>query len=148
MKKIILLILILPLVLNGQVSFDKVPIDKQLVARNLVTNNGEVIFEGQVDNTGTAYDLIEIDVYRAGVYQTTVQKSLTYSGNVALFNFNIEILSELANYKFMLYGKIGATRTLEKTVDEIVAGDVYVIQGQSNAEAKIRSGSVETKIIS
>jgi len=118
-----------------QVTFTSIPIDKQLVGRDVITNTGDVIIEGEVDNTSVTYDAIEVELYRDGVLQSTHPKSLTFTSNLAPFSFTIPIVSELFNYSIKIYGKLGAVSTLEKEVVEIVAGDVYIIQGQSNAVA-------------
>ena len=54
MKKLISLLLILCFQSSlSQIFFDKIPIDKQLVARNSVTNQGTISIEGEARTTGT-----------------------------------------------------------------------------------------------
>ena len=36
-------------------------------------------------------------------------------------------------YKFQVYLKTGTTPTLKNTIDSVVCGDVYLVNGQSNA---------------
>jgi len=127
----------------GQVTFTSIPLDKQLVGRDINTNLGDVIIEGEVDNLGVTYDAIEVELYRDGVLQSTSTQTqaLIYTGNIAPFIFTIPIVAELHNYSIKVYGKLGAALTLEKEVVDIVAGDVYIIQGQSNAVAELYDGS-------
>ena len=144
MKNILRFLLILSFSISyGQVTFTAVPIDKQLVGRDVVTNLGNIIVEGEVNNAGVTYNAIEIKLYRDGIVQnaSTQTQTLTFTGNLAPFNFTIPIVAELHNYSIKIYGKQGAISTLEKEVVDIVAGDVYIIQGQSNAEATKRGGS-------
>ncbi len=132
----------------GQVTFSKLPLNKQLVGRDVATNTGNIIVEGEVNNTGATYDAIEVELYRDEVLQnsSTQTQLLTFSGNLAPFNFTIPIVAELHNYSIKIYGKQGSTLTLEKEVVELVAGDVYIIQGQSNAVAEMTSGSANANI--
>ncbi|SDS09981.1 Por secretion system C-terminal sorting domain-containing protein [Polaribacter sp. KT25b] len=118
-----------------QITFNKIPLNKQLVGRDLTTNIGNIIIEGSVSNLAIYYSSIEVELYRNNKIQTTTTKTLNYSSNSASFNFNIPILAELVNYSIKIYGLSESTRTLEKEVTDIVAGDVYIIQGQSNAIA-------------
>jgi len=133
------LLLVSPLAYS-QVTFTKVPLDKQLIGRDLLTNTGQIYIEGNVDSNGVNYQSIEIDIFRNNVFSTSVSQSLNFNTNTADFNFDIPIIAELANYTFMVYGNNAGVRTLEKEINEVVVGDAYIIQGQSNAEARQRSG--------
>ncbi len=149
MKNILTLLLTLSFsMFYGQVAFTTIPLDKQLIGRDIATNLGDIIIEGEVNNVGVTYDAIEIELYRDGVLQntSTQTQSLNFTGNSAAFNFTIPIVAELHNYSIKIHGKQGATRTLEQEVVDIVAGDVYIIQGQSNAEAKMQSGSANSNV--
>ncbi len=138
--KLLLFFLIFPLTVFGQVTFNKIPLDKQLVARNISTNKGEVVIEGEVDNTASSYQSIQIKILRNGIsYGSTLNQTLNFSGKLAPFSFNIIIDAELANYSFEISGITGGSPTLITIVNEIVAGDVYIIQGQSNAVAIMQS---------
>jgi len=142
MKRILILLCILPYALFSQVTFSKIPLDNQLVSRNINTNKGEVIIDGQVNNISTPYTSIRVKVLRNEIlYGSLHNQILNYTNNLASFNFNISIDAELANYSFEIFGIEDGNSTLVKTVNRIVAGDVYIIQGQSNAEAIQRSGS-------
>ncbi len=140
MKRILYTIFFLPCLVFGQVVFDSIPTDRQLVPRDLATNLGEVYISGHVDGTGVSYNFIQIDVFKDGVFHFSVVEDLTYSSNLAYFEFRIDINAELVNYDFQIFGDNGNKLVLEKSIDSIVAGDVYIIQGQSNAEARMRDG--------
>ncbi len=122
----------------SNINFTTLPLDYQLVGRDTNTNMGTVVIAGEVDNNVVNYDQIIVEVYRNDDLFNTYSENLNYSNNIASFSFNINILAELANYTFKIYGKQGNNMTLEKTVSNVVAGDVYIIQGQSNAEAMKR----------
>jgi hypothetical protein len=132
----------LSLLTFGQINYTTVPIDLQLVARDKVTNLGNVKIEGNVDQLSN-YGFIKVEVYRNEVLLNTEDNELTYIDSKAPFLFNLSIKAELANYSFKIYGykSAEAIYELNKTVSNVVAGDVYIIQGQSNAVAGIKSGS-------
>jgi hypothetical protein len=126
----------------GQITYTKIPLDLQLVARDKVTNLGNVIIEGNVD-LNSSYSAIRVEVYRNDVLIDTEDNTLVYNDFKASFVFNVSIPSELANYSFKIYGynSFSDVYELNKTVSNIVAGDTYIIQGQSNAVASKRNGS-------
>lgn len=105
------------------------PQNYQLVPRNLTTNKGMVTYSGSV-NTAGAYDEIRLDVLRNDVLQTTL-----YDNTPQNFDFSHEINAELAEYTFRLYGLKDQLRYPEAEACDVVAGDAYFIQGQSNAVA-------------
>ena len=140
----------------AQVSFTTLPLDKQLVARDVSTNKGHVIISGTYDRSGGGnpnYDDILVRVERDGSFYDSEIEPLNYTGNVANFFFDLLIDAELENYSIEIYGRVGASETLldlpgdaNDILEDIVAGDVYIIQGQSNAEANMIVGSVNDSI--
>jgi len=137
----LLVFLLLCSVGYAQIVYDTIPINRQLIGRDIITNTGDVIINGNVDNMGVTYDAMEVALYRDNVLINTFSQNLNFTGNFAPFDFKIPITAELFNYKVEIFGKTGITATLEETVDSLVAGDVYIINGQSNAEAKSYDGS-------
>lgn len=125
---------------NAQITYTKIPLDLQLVARDKVTNLGNVTIEGIVDIT-TDFESLRVETYRNDLLLNTNEKSLNYIDSKAVFLFNISILAELANYSFKIYGykSVDKLYTLDKTVSNIVAGDAIIIQGQSNAAASMKN---------
>ena len=125
----------------GQVTFSKIPLDKQLIGRDTATNLGEVNIIGDIDKTNNLFDFdeIKVDVYKGQTLFevdslnhtiiSTKTKTINYNGNVAPFDFSIDIEAELSNYSFKIYGVKNAISTYLKTVKDVVAGDVYIIYG-------------------
>ena len=144
MKKYLLLLLFLPFTFFGQISLtNDSPRDLQLVARDPGNNDlGVIPISGTYDKSGGAanYTDIRVKVYRDGASTTydTGTETIAYSGNVGTFDFgnSIKIKSEKKNYTVKVYGVIASAETELKRVDNVVAGDVYIIQGQSNAVAQ------------
>lgn len=136
------LLLFICLTSFGQVTFTNAPQNKQLIARNLNTNQGTVNISGTVNNSGVNYDAIEVIVIKGGIFEDSrANQSLSFSGNTAPFNINVTINSELTNYTITVNGLSGTNRNQIMQATEVVAGDVFIVQGQSNAEANERSGS-------
>ena len=142
MKHIITLLLLLLLfsLSYGQVTFNTIPLDKQLLGRDLITNKGSIIIEGEVNKSASNYNSIQVEVYRDNILYNTSSHTLNFTSNIASFNFDIKIDAELVNYSVKIFSEINSSLILEKEIDDIVAGDVYIIQGQSNAEARKLSG--------
>lgn len=115
---------------NGNLaSLSQAPLHYQLVPRNPATNKGTVIYQGAVSDPN-AYDEIRLDVFRNDVLQSTFSDNTPQS-----FEFLPQITAELANYTFRLCGVKNQTQYEEAEACEVVAGDAYIIQGQSNAVA-------------
>ncbi len=129
----------------GQINYTTVPLDLQLVARDKITNLGNVKIEGNVDQS-SGYGSIKVEVYRNEMLLNTVDNELNYIDSKAPFAFKMTIQAELANYSFKIYGYNSSSNIyeLDKTVSNVVAGDAYIIQGQSNAVASMRIGSANS----
>ena len=120
------------------VTFSAIPQDQQLYPRDLATNKAVVPVSGNVTTPGQTQAVLRI--YRNNVLRSTITRNLTYNGGSASFSFSPEINAELRNYKFELYVEPDAAGTPVTTVTDVVAGDAYVINGQSNAVARMQSG--------
>lgn len=139
MKKVYpILILFISLLAHGQVKFTQIPMDSGLIARDLKTNSGTAIFTGTVNNAKTPYDSLCLKVYRDGIEIDSVYQNLLYTANIASFNFSYPIPAELHEYTIKVYGIINKVQTSDTTIYAILAGDVYIIEGQSNALALMR----------
>ena len=91
--------------------------------------------------TFESYDSIILELYKNGAQIESFTENLQYTNSEAGFQFNITISSELSSYDIKIYTEKNGNTELIKTVNEIVCGDVFVIQGQSNAAAVQYSGS-------
>jgi hypothetical protein len=118
---------------SGIAILDKVPADMQLFARDS-TGQADVDFLGRVQAPGYAY--LSVVKFRDKIKSGYQRKNLQYNGSQAPFNFSFKIKAELAEYAFEIYAcKSGSDSTLIARRDNIVAGDFYLIYGQSNAVA-------------
>ncbi len=115
---------------------DAFPKDFQLFPRDTVTNTASVTVSG-VAGSDTSETLL--NVYRDGA----LWSSLTHSrAESSAFQFRVDLPAELANYNFELLSTDAVdNQTIIATADSVVAGDVFVINGQSNAVSGIYSAS-------
>ena len=91
--------------------------------------------------TFESYDSIILELYKNGTQIDSFTENLQYNDSEAGFQFNITINSELSSYDIKIYTEKNGNTELIKTVNEIVSGDVFIIQGQSNAAAVLYNGS-------
>ena len=119
------------------ISYTACPVNKQLYPRDLNINLGTVLVSGNV--TGTGPSAILVRVWRDGAVYSETSQALVFSGNVAPFSVAPTIEAVLKNYTVDVVLVQGG-ETLDKQVTEVVAGDAYIINGQSNASAQIDNG--------
>ncbi len=129
----------------GQITFTDIPKDSELVARNIKTNLGTIIVNGEVNKTKTSYNELCLKIYRDKVLIDSLNEQLNYSPTIAPFDFSYQIPAELKEYQISLYGIANGIQKLDTTINAIVAGDVYVIEGQSNAFASMRDKESSAK---
>jgi hypothetical protein len=118
------------------VTLTKAPQSLHFFPRDRATNKARITMSGQVVRPGI--DEILVNVYRNDVLQTTTAQPVTYQGT---FTLETEIAAELANYDLELLVRLGNALQSVRRFEDIVAGDVYLIQGQSNAVALAFNGS-------
>jgi len=92
-------------------------------------------------NLNSNYSEIYVDLYKNSSLLETYNPPLSFSNDQASFEINIEINSELSKYSVKTYATNNGEASLIKQADDIVCGDVFIVQGQSNAEAPIYNGS-------
>lgn len=122
----------------------KYPLSKQLYPRNLTTNKAQVTVEGMDIGRIAKNDSVKVFLYKNTTLQKIHSLPLSYVNDTAKFSIPVEINAELSNYSFKTYIKKSLTETLISAADSVVAGDAFIINGQSNAEAQLYSGSAST----
>ncbi|MFC3813322.1 Ig-like domain-containing protein [Lacihabitans lacunae] len=113
----------------------------QILGRDVTTDKGSFTIAGTVKNNVNNISAIRITVKRAGSPYSQTILPLTYVGNIANFTHTGTIDAELVNYSITVESQIGSSFTLERSITNVVAGDVFVVSGQSNGEARSFSGS-------
>ncbi len=135
-----LLVLIRPAILPN-VTFTSMPKDMQLYPRSLQLDSANVLVAGAVNDPG--YDHIIVNVTRSGTPYTNMTQALTYIGGHAAFSLTTTIFSELQEYNFTVSLVQGVVTTQVASAANVVAGDVILVNGQSNAEAMEYVGSAD-----
>ncbi len=115
------------------VTFEQLPADEQLFARDK-NNEAEIVISGKVEAAGYAY--LSVVKYRNDKMVGYQKSNTQYSGTTAPFKFSTKIKSELAQYAFEVYACKSPTDSVKIVRrNNVVAGDFYIIYGQSNAVA-------------
>lgn len=131
----ILFLLILFATVSGaqQITIDEFPQDYRLYARG-VNDSAEVVISGTID--GYWLDSLRVGLYKDDLHIETVTPDYqAYNGSYR-FTALITIGAELSDYTFTLM----AGDSLIRTAVSVVCGDVYLVNGQSNAVAYDRLG--------
>lgn len=116
---------------NG-IQFSKVPSNNQLYPRDLETNLGNIEFEGILDNS-IVFDSLVLEHTDS---QGNTESIILSNSPKRNFNHSIEIQAALVNHSFEIFSFSNGNRnSLFKALD-VVAGDAYLIYGQSNALAQ------------
>ena len=121
---------ITPFVENLAVSFSKIPQNLQLFPRN-TNDEATVTFIGTVQSPD--YTSVSLIASRNNTVTKVYKSNLIYTNGRAHFSFNAVIKAELAEYGFKIYVAKGLDSVLVTSRENIVAGDVFAINGQSNA---------------
>ncbi|MEA5459810.1 sialate O-acetylesterase [Arcicella sp. LKC2W] len=114
------------------ITYTKIPQNLQLFPRN-AKNEANVLIAGKVESPD--YTSLTLQVLRNNATVKYYKSSLVYVANTANFSFSHTIKAELTNYSFKLFAIKGADSVLVTTRENVVSGDVFVINGQSNAAA-------------
>ena len=120
--------------MHATVRVDQFPKDLQLYPRDTDTNMAPVSVSGVLAQDSTA---VVLNVYRGGALWNTWTHDRSASKN---FLFELELPAELVDYKFELLTRgDNSTEIAVASAESVVAGDVFVINGQSNAVAGLYS---------
>lgn len=129
---------------TGNFNFINFPKDLQLYGRNLSNDSAKVTIKG-IESSGILKK-IDIVIHKDDIPIDFITKELIYDSlGLATFNVECSILSELKNYTFELYTTNNEEfSSLVKMASNIVAGDVIIINGQSNALSKMETTSASS----
>ena len=109
------------------------PVTKQFFARDPNTNNGTLFYNGTGAGTTPVY--LKVFATPNGGTETqygTTQRQTPVSGAYA---FTVPIAAGRVTYRVEFGTTTGGIDTPANTVTDLVCGDAYLIEGQSNAEA-------------
>jgi hypothetical protein len=107
---------------------DEKPVDNQFYARD-DKNEGTLFYNGTL---GEAADSVFLKLYADDKLIKTESRTPKADKAYALA---VKLKAGLTRYKVEFGIKSGSTETLRQTVNNLVCGDAYIVQGQSNAVA-------------
>lgn len=122
------------------------PVDKQLYPRDRTTNHASVVIAGSVTDYNQSTTALNAVVYRGGVAIDTLSTTPQFKDGMANFSFTYKLKAELKNYDFQVFSVNDSHWNLVYTARDVVAGDAYVLTGQSNAVATIWWGETTTEM--
>lgn len=145
-KRQLRFVLLLPVVLaltqvHAQ-ELTKRPSDYQLIPRDIASNLGFITYEGS--SSDQKIDAVVLEVYTDGLLEHEQRTTLSYANGAADFSVSIPVPSGRVSYRSAFYAEVAGEQTLIHEADSIVVGDVYLVNGQSNAEASSFSGSASS----
>ena len=88
-----------------------------------------------------SFESITVEVYKSGALQDTFVENLNFTNNNSQFDIDISLNAELSKYDIKIYADSQNESMLIKEINDIVSGDVFIVQGQSNAAAVQYSGT-------
>jgi PKD repeat protein len=124
------------------VSVEGLPLPMAVLPRDLTTNAGAFIVSGTVSSPG--YQAVVVAVTREGETISTFRRPLCSRAAADPFEVTAAITAELASSTVEVRLVSEADEVVVASVDDVVAGDVYLVQGQSNAVATMFSGDANT----
>ena len=87
------------------------------------------------------YSSIKVKLLKNEELLETYEQNLSYSDEVAIFSFSININAELSKYRVIIEAEYNGIFESINNIGDIVAGDTFIVQGQSNAAAPSYNGS-------
>jgi len=136
-KGLVFFWLISNIVIAQTVTYDSIPSFYQLYPRDQ-TDSTIVTIKGTVDNV--TYDSIIVEIDTNDVLWRREAELLNYSGSNADFLLKPKIYADTVEFSFDIKFRFNDEFTPDTLVDNVVCGDVYLIMGQSNAEASAEWG--------
>lgn len=115
--------------INKDIIIDDFPSSNQLYPRNKETSTAEIIFSGQLKRENDDFSLIIHHTNSKGT-EEKINLEIDESDN---FYFVLEITAELVSHDFELIEIKDNSQKSHAAAANVVAGDAFIIYGQSNA---------------
>ncbi len=109
----------------------KFPKNNQLIPRNPATNIGTYNVEGSTLRASNI-TLLQVKVSKDDVLERNYSVNVPTNVEKFIFNIPIQIKAELKNYHIELTGMRNNQEIVLAKADNVVAGDVFIVNGQSN----------------
>jgi hypothetical protein len=119
------------------------PQDMQLFPRNAATNKGSYTIDGTVPK-GSVISLLKVKIFRGDALVDEKSQLINAANAIVPFSLTFDIKAELTEYKIELRKTVSAKDSLVKKAERLVAGDVYLVNGQSNNIGSIEDADYST----
>lgn len=120
-----------------QATVDTAPLASAVLPRDVDSNEGTAHFAGTLTSTGWGEVVAEL-VADGVVVGTAFQ--LVCSDPPFAFEVDLPVPAERTSFEVRLSAGLGEQREAIVSVPDVVAGDVYIVQGQSNAVSSQYNG--------
>lgn len=116
---------------------DTAPLPSAVLPRDVDTNEGSAHFTGTLSSAGWGEVVAELvaDEVVLGTAHQLVCTEAPFS-----FDVSVPVPAQRTSFEVRLSAGLGDQRELITSVADVVAGDVYIVQGQSNAVSSQFSG--------
>ncbi|MEY4935153.1 MAG: hypothetical protein RIS64_1512 [Bacteroidota bacterium] len=132
-KNLVAALLFCSIVAHAQNGFNIVQFPKsmQVIPRNLSTGIGTYLITGNLHRSSNMTHL-RLHVRRGDSMVFEKIMDVAYTRDSFLFQIPVEIKAELIDYQVILHGKKDGTYFVLRQAEKVVAGDIIVVNGQSN----------------
>lgn len=127
------------------VSYSSLPRLYQLYPRNVLDNDSATVVISGTE-TGGNFDSVTVELDTNAVLWRTYSQVLSYIGSAASFSIQTKIYADTTEFRFTIKFWNAGTPFTDTIVDSVVCGDVFLIQGQSNAQAADYGGFVPYQV--
>jgi Carbohydrate esterase, sialic acid-specific acetylesterase/Secretion system C-terminal sorting domain len=119
--------------LNAQSDFqiNHFPQDMQLFPRNVTTNKGGYTIDGTIPK-GSIITLLKVKIFKGDALVDEKSQLINAINAAVPFTLTFDIKAELVEYRIELRKTVTGKDSLVKKAERLVAGDVFLVNGQSN----------------
>jgi Carbohydrate esterase, sialic acid-specific acetylesterase/Secretion system C-terminal sorting domain len=107
------------------------PQDMQLFPRNVTTNKGGYTIDGIIPK-GSNITLVKVKIFKGDALTDEKSQLINAANSDIPFALTFDIKAELTEYRIELRKTVAGKDSLVKKADKLVAGDVFLVNGQSN----------------
>jgi Carbohydrate esterase, sialic acid-specific acetylesterase/Secretion system C-terminal sorting domain len=126
---------------TSQIVLTNSPQSGAFLAQDIKYKRATTTLEGTVVND--SFHTLTISVYQSNSLIYKRRRSLTFKNGMS--KFSQKILLPTGKYKYQIRYELFGPRTLTIYINDLMVGDVYLIQGQSNSVAADYGNNANTK---
>ena len=116
---------------QNKIEFTRFLKDMQLLPRDPITNKAYYTLKGKVPKS-MGFSTLLVKIFKADVLVKEISYPLSTNQDSMTFSIPIEINAELSNHLIAMFGLKNNEPVFIRKAEKVVAGDVLVVNGQSN----------------